>query len=51
MKVKEVKHMSKLHSLSIMTSLLNWTILIVFEVLEEHFLKFLVPFTMYWLQT
>lgn len=31
MKVKEVKHMSKLHSLSIMTSLLNWTILIVFE--------------------
>lgn len=27
MKVKEVKHMSELHSLSIMTSLLNWTIL------------------------
>ena len=31
MKVKEVKHMSELHSLSIMASLLNWIILIVLE--------------------
>ena len=31
MKVKEVKHMSELHSLSVMASLLNWIILIVFE--------------------
>ena len=31
MKVKEVKHISELHSWSIMTSLLNWIILIVFE--------------------
>ena len=31
MKVKEVTHMSELHSLSIMASLLNWIILIVLE--------------------